>query len=563
MKRIDLRCLFLGTMWLSILLLAAEDLTLENAPRLKQAWRFDTQAKPPSGHAAKIAAFEAAPILEGNLLYVITPFNQVIALDPGTGAEKWRFDPHVANREYSEASARGVAVAKGRVFFGTLDARLIALDAVRGERMWDVKLGPVNNDGNYQLTSAPVVIGDMVIIGSAIGDNGRAVMDRGTVRAFDAKSGKQKWAWDPTPAGETGAANAWAPLAADAGRDMVLIPTGSASPDFYGGMRPGDNRYANSVTALQASTGKLLWSFQVVHHDLWDYDVASRPALIEIDGKPAVGVLTKLGHYFALDRMSGKPLLPVEERAVPKSDVTGEKASATQMYPVKDGVFTLQNFTPRPGWCEVEFKKLRYEGLFTPPGLQGTLLFPGNVGGANWGSGSYDAQRGLLFVAANRLATAVRLIPRAVYDSARNGETGERWGQEYAKQEGAPFAMSRKTFLDPKGKPCNQEPWGMLAAIEVATGKVRWEAPMLPSLGGPLAVNGVVFFGGTIFETKLRAYSADDGRKLWETELPFGAHSVPGTYMWQGKRYVVVCAGGHGKVDGSKLGGAVIAYSLE
>ena len=551
-------------MWLNVLLLALADLTPENAPRLKQAWRFDTHARPPAaGHAAKIAAFEATPVLDGKLLYVITPFNQVIALDPGTGVEKWRFDPHVARREYSEASARGVAVAKGRLFFGTLDARLIALDAARGKRLWEVKLGPAKNDGNYQVTSAPVVVGETVIVGSSIGDNGRAVMDRGTVRAFDAKSGKQQWAGDPTPAGETGAANAWAPMAADAGRDMVLIPTGSASPDFFGGMRPGDNRYANSVTALQASTGKLLWSFQVVHHDLWDYDVASRPALIEIGGTPAVGVLTKLGHYFALDRMTGKPILPVEERAVPKSDVAGEKASATQLYPLKDGVFTLQKFIPRPGWCEAEFNKLRYEGLFTPPSLQGTLLFPGNVGGANWGSGSYDAERGLLFVAANRLATAVRLIPRAAFDSAGHGETGERWGQEYAKQEGAPFAMSRKTFLDLEGKPCNQEPWGMLAAIEVATGKLRWETPMLPSLGGPLAVNGVVFFGGTIFETKLRAYAAGDGRKLWETELPFGAHSVPGTYMWQGKRYVVVCAGGHGKVDGSKLGGAVMAYTVE
>ncbi len=246
-------------MWLNIVLLALADLTPENAPRLKQAWRFDTQAKPPAtGHAAKIAAFEATPVMAGKLLYVITPFNQVIALDPGIGVEKWRFDPHVAGRGYSEASARGVAVDKGRLFFGTLDARLIALDALRGKRLWEVKLGPSSNEGNYQVTSAPAVVGDTVIVGSAIGDNGRAVMDRGTVRAFDVKSGKLKWSWDPTPAGETGAANAWAPMAVDAERDMVLIPTGSASPDFYGGMRPGDNQYANSVTALQASTGKLL-----------------------------------------------------------------------------------------------------------------------------------------------------------------------------------------------------------------------------------------------------------------------------------------------------------------
>jgi quinoprotein glucose dehydrogenase len=551
-------------MLLPLMLLAvAVDLTPETASRLKIAWTYQTQAPPPNKRAAQIAAFEATPVLSGGLLYVITPFNQVIALDPGSGAERWRFDPHLAgDRAYSEASARGVAVSSGMVFFGTLDARLIALDGRDGRLVWETKLDPASNDGNYQVTSPPVVAGNTVIVGSAIGDNGRAVMERGVVRAFDTKTGKLKWTWDPTPPGKTGAANAWAPLSVDAKRNLVLLPTGSASPDFYGGLRPGDNRHANSVVALRASTGKLLWSFQVVHHDLWDYDVASRPELIEVRGKPAVGVLTKVGHYFALDRLTGKPLLPVEDRPVPRSDIEGESAAPTQPFPVS-GVFTEQKFVPRPGWCQEEFRKLRYEGLFTPPSLQGTLLFPGNVGGANWGSGAYDATRGLLFVAANRLATAVRLIPRSVYDSAGHGETGERWGQEYAAQIGSPFGMSRKTFLSPDGRPCNQEPWGALAAIDVATGKLRWETPMLVSLGGPLAVNGVVLFGGTIFETKLRAYAAEDGRKLWETDLPFSAHSVPGSYVWKGKRYVVVCAGGHGKVDGSKLGGAVLAFTVE
>ncbi len=532
-------------------------------PRIETAWTFETKAEPPNKRAAQIAAFEATPIFHDGLVYVITPFNQVIALDPGTGAERWRYNPHnAAGRSYSEASARGVAIAGGQILFGTLDARLIALDARNGKRLWETPLNTNSSDGNFQLTSAPVVAGGNVIVGSSIGDNGRAVMDAGTVRSFNLKTGKPGWTWYAMPAGRTGAANAWAPMSVDEKRDMVFVPTGSASPDFFGGLRPGDNRHANSVVALQASTGKLLWSFQVVHHDLWDYDVASRPELIDIDGKPAVAVLTKMGHYFALDRLTGKPLLPVEERQVPGSDVPGETPSPMQPFPLS-GVFTEQKFVPRPGWCEEEFRKLRYEGLFTPPSVQGSLLFPGNVGGANWGSGSYDASRGLLFVAANRLATAVRLIPRAAYDSSRHGETGERWGQEYAAQAGAPFGMSRKTFLGPDGRPCNREPWGALAAIEVATGKLRWESPMLVSLGGPLAVNGAVFFGGTIFETKFRAFSADDGRKLWETDLPFSAHSVPGTYVWKGRRYVVVCAGGHGKVDGSKLGGAVIAFTVD
>lgn len=546
-----------------MLALAAVDLTPDTAPRLAPAWSFETQAAAPNPRAAKLAAFEATPVLSDGLLFVITPFSQVIALDPGTGAEKWRFDPRVAaDRDYSEATARGVAVAGGTVYFGTIDGRLMAITAKQGKPVWETPLSSGPDAGILQITSPPVVAGAVVIVGSSIGDNGAAVMPRGTVRAFDAKTGAPAWSWDPTPQGRTGAANAWAPMAVDQARDLVFVPTGSASPDFYGGARRGDGRYANSVVALRASTGAFVWSFQVVHHDLWDYDVASRPELVQVGAKPAIGILTKMGHYFLVDRLTGEPLLPVTERPVPASDVEGEAASPTQPFP-DSGVFTEQRFVPREGACADEFRALRYDGVFTPPGLQGTLVFPGNVGGANWGGGSYDRGRGLLFVAANRLATVVRLIPRAVYDARGHGDTGERLGQEYGAQAGAPFGLSRRTFLGPDGRPCNMEPWGALAAIEVATGKLRWEAPMLPSLGGPLAVNGVVFFGGTLFETKLRAYAADDGRKLWEADLPYAANSVPASYTWKGKRYVVVCAGGHGKVDDAKLGGSVIAFAVE
>ncbi len=546
-----------------MLALLAADLSPANAPRLKQVWRTDVQAAAPNPRAATLAAFEATPVLAGGLLFVITPYNQVVALDPGTGVERWRFDPHVAaDRDYSEVTARGVTVAGGLVYFGTIDARLFAIAAKNGKQVWAVNLSDRPNDGNYQITSPPVVSGTVVIVGSSIGDNGRAEMERGTVRAFDAQTGAPAWSWDPTPSGRTGAANAWAPMSVDEPRDMVFVSTGSASPDFYGGLRRGDDRHANAVVALRASTGAFIWAFQVVHHDLWDYDVASRPELIQIGNKPAIGVLTKVGHYFALDRLTGTPLLPVAERPVPASDIDGEAASPTQPFP-DSGVFTAQRFVPRDGWCTEQFQKLRYDGVFTPPSLGGSLVFPGNVGGANWGSGSYDKARGLLFVAANRLATAVRLIPRDAYDSANHGETGERWGQEYGAQAGAPFGMSRRTFMAPDGLPCNQPPWGAIAAIDVATGKLRWEAPIRPGLGGPLAVNGVVFFAGTVFETKIRAFAADDGRLLWEDDLPFSAHSVPGSYVWKGRRYVVVCAGGHGKVDGSKLGSAVVAFGIE
>ncbi len=547
---------------ISAILLLAVDLTPANVSQLRQAWIFHTAAKAPNSRAAHIAAFEDKPVLAGGLLYIISPFDQVLALDPETGTERWRYDPQLPDKDYSESSARGVVVSEGKVFFGTLDARLISLDARTGKLLWQSSLTDKDSDGTLQLTSPPVVSRNLVIVGSSVSDGPSATMWRGVVRAFDKNTGELCWRWDPTPAGKTGAANAWAPLAVDEQRDMVFLPTGSASPDFYGGLRPGRDDYANSVVALRASTGKLLWSFQVVHHDLWDYDVASQPALINFRGIPAVGVLTKIGHFFVLDRVSGTPLLPVEERPVPKSDITGETASSTQPFP-GSGTFTEQRFVPRPGWCTDQFKKLRYDGLFTPPSLQGTLVFPGNVGGANWGSGAYDEGRGILIIADNRLGTAVRLIPRATFDSAGHGETGERWGTEYAPQRGAPFGMTRRTFLDPQGMPCNQGPWGMLIGLDVSTGKPRWRTPMTVSLGGPLTVNGVVFFGATLFENKLRAYAADDGRQLWETDLPFTANSVPGTYMWNNHRYIIVCAGGHGKVDGSKLGDAVIAYRLE
>jgi quinoprotein glucose dehydrogenase len=277
-------------------------------------------------------------------------------------------------------------------------------------------------------------------------------MERGTVSAFDAKTGKPEWTWDPTPPGKTGAANAWAPMAVDERRDMVLVPTGSASPDFY--WRPEARRQPECQLrgGIARFHGKLLWAFQVVHHDLWDYDVASRPALVDVRGKPAVGVLTKIGHYFLLDRMTGTPLLPVEERPTPRSDVEGEQASPTQPFPAS-GVFTLQKYEPRPGWCTDEFRKLRYDGLFTPPTLNGTLLFPGNVGGANWGSASYDASRGLLFVAANRLGTAVRLIPRA----ATTRQTPVSVGDKSTPRNGAlPSAWRARRFSIPMAGPATR-----------------------------------------------------------------------------------------------------------
>src|SRR5262245_51474512 len=342
----------------------------ENVAKLKVAWTFHTGDVSNGSQGMRKSKFEATPILFNGTLYVSTPFNRVIALDPETGTQRWSFDPKIdLKTEYSESLvSRGVsawedikaaasAPCRRRIFLGTLDARLIAIDADRGVECAnfgtkgeiDLKqnVGTIQK-GQYAVTSPPAIINDIVVVGSSIGDNRRVDVERGVVRAFNARTGAQLWAWDPIPrskdeagydtwspdgAAKTGAANAWSAISADPARDLVFIPTGSAAPDFYGGVRLGNDLFANCVVAIRASTGKIVWHFQVVHHDLWDYDVASQPLLMTLrrDGKdvPAVVVNTKMGHVFVLDRETGKPLFPIEERPVPKSDVAGEEASTT------------------------------------------------------------------------------------------------------------------------------------------------------------------------------------------------------------------------------------------
>jgi quinoprotein glucose dehydrogenase len=576
-----------------------------NVSKLKVAWTYHTGALEPASELNKKAAFEATPILVDGTLYLSTPFNAVIALDPATGREKWKYDPRVdRTRDYSEVTSRGVAawvdtkarngVCRLRIFEGTIDARLLALDGKTGKPCGDFGSGgqidltggvTLRDRGDYQVTSAPAVVRDLVITGSSIGDNRAVDVERGIVRAYDARTGKLRWTWDPIPwaaaqTPRTGAANAWGPLAADAGRDLVFVPTGSASPDFYGGARPGANAHANSVVALRASTGELVWSFQVVHHDLWDYDVASQPALIEFRGRAAVAVTTKIGHLFVLDRDTGKALAPVEERAAPRSDVAGETASPTQPFPQWQAM-TPQRLTaddawgPTPEareWCRQKIGSLRNEGLFTPPSLKGTLLFPGNAGGVNWGSAAWDPVRHLLFSNTNRLPGMVKLIPRQDLAGAMQEAKQNRFQGEFARQAGTPYGMYREWLLSPAGTPCSAPPWGALVAFDVNTGKVRWEAPIgelrpgvkggSPNLGGPMVTAGGLVFAAAGMDTALRAFDVTSGVEVWRAELPASAQSTPMTYETGGKQYVAICAGWHGKL-GTKMGDAVVAFRLQ
>lgn len=592
------------------------EITQANAAKLEVAWMYRTGDQAEGFASRDKRAFEATPIAVDGALYVATPTNRVVALDAATGRERWTFDPKLdSERSYSEMTCRGVSTwidvkAKSRqrrIYVATLDARLIALDAATGRPCKDFGKGGqvdltrgvrIRDRGDYQVTSPPAVVGDLIVVGSSIGDNRAADLERGVVRAFDARTGAERWAWDPIPtsdrdraaatwkdgsAARTGAANAWSIISTDAERGLVFVPTSSPSPDFYGGERKGDNRYANSVTALRAATGEVVWSFQVVHHDLWDYDVASQPILFTLrrDGReiPAVAVTTKIGHLFVLHRETGEPLFPVEERPVPKSDVEGEEASPTQPFPVGLPALVPQRVTPEDAWgltkedcdwCRQTIAAARSEGVFTPPSLKGTIAVPGNVGGVAWSGASFDPVRQMLVVSTNRLPFLVRLVPRGTLadDRANNRLRGE-----YGRQEGTPYAMFRTPLMSPSRVPCIAPPWGTLQAIDLSTGKRVWEVPLgevktpggtVPgslSLGGSIVTaGGVIFIAGTL-DNCLRAYDVETGVELWKYSLPAGGQATPMTYQANGRQFVVLAAGGHGKIP-TPLGDWVIAFAL-
>src|SRR6185369_6949786 len=354
-----------------------------------------------------------------------------------------------------------------------------------------------------------------------------------------------------------------------------FVPTGSASPDFFGGERPGDDLYANSVVALRASTGERVWHFQVVHHDLWDYDIAPQPLLtvIKRDGRdiPAVVVNTKMGHIFVLDRATGKPIFPIEERVTPKSDVAGEAAARTQPFPALPTPLYPQNFTAEQAWgatdaerdaCKQIIAGLRYEGIFTPPSLQGTMIYPGYIGGVNWGSASADRNRGIMVANINNIAFWVRLIPREQLREQAAEIRRTLPDVQISSQAGTPYAMARGAILSPKGNPCVPPPWGKTVAVDLNTGQIKWESPSIFGFGGPMTTAGGLVFTAAGIDQKFRALDIENGKELWSTTLPAGGQATPMTFQLpNGKQYVVIAAGGHGNLPG-KLGDSLMAYAL-
>jgi quinoprotein glucose dehydrogenase len=572
------------------------------------------------------AAFEATPLMVDGTLYLSTPTNRVIALDAATGVQRWVYDPKLDLKlGYSEVTSRGVATwvdpgkKRGqpgyrRLYVGTLDGRIIALDAATGQPLADfgergvVDLKPGANatlDGQYQVTSPPAVIGDLVITGNAYGDNRAVETPRGIVRALDARSGAVRWSWDPIPqspgdagyetwtgalAHRTGSANVWPPISVDPARDLVFLPTTSPSPDYYGGERKGQNLFANCVVALRASTGKLVWYFQTVHHDLWDYDVPMQPVLIELGqggrAVPAVVIGTKVGHVFVLHRETGVPLFPVEERAVPQTTVPGEETWPTQPFPVNLPAFGLRRvdsdeaWGPTPADMEIARQRigqLRFEGPYTPVGLAGTIEAPSNTGGFNWGGLSYDPARGIAVGAVNRFAAIVRLYLREQAPARRGPNV--RLEAEIGEMRQTPYVVERTYLFNfERGLlPFTKPPWGTLAGVNLKTGALQFEVPLgtmfdparFPdaerwgsiSLGGPMTTAGGLVFIAATRDNNLRAFDIETGTLLWKAPLPAGAQAAPMSYEVDGIQYVVICAGGHGKL-GTAPGDYVVAFAL-
>jgi quinoprotein glucose dehydrogenase len=600
-------------------------ITRANVGDLEVAWEHHSGDVSEGSQSESRTSFNATPIVIGDTLYYCTGLNRVFALDAETGAPRWVFDPKQRLRKlqgpyprtcrgvayWRDTSAPAGAACAQRIFTGTLDAELIAIDAQTGLACRDFGTeGRValrddvgaEDPTEYYVTSPPLVIRGRVVVGALIADNRRRDAASGVVRAFDARTGELSWNWDPVPPGWTppagwptsgqrytaGTANVWSILSGDEARGLVFAPTGNAAPDYFAASRHGLDYFSSSTVALDAETGALRWRFQTVHHDVWDYDVPAQPELIDlpVQGRlvPAVLQVTKMGHVFLLHRETGEPIHPVEERAVPASDVPGETLSPTQPFPTHPPTLHPARLEPEDAWgftpwdrgkCAEQIAALRSEGLFTPPSLRGSIEFPGPAGGPNWGGAAVDPLRHVMYVNQIHLAAVVKLIPRAEYAALDKDRYG--YPNELYPQAGTPYAVARTPLLSPLGSPCNAPPWGTFTAVDLASGQVLWsstlgttrdQAPFpiwlglgAPNLGGSIVTAGGVAFIGATTDKFLRGFDAASGEEIWTRRLPYTASATPMTYRLRkdSRQFLVIAAGGHGW---SQPGDALMAFAL-
>ncbi|MDG9884990.1 glucose/quinate/shikimate family membrane-bound PQQ-dependent dehydrogenase [Pseudomonas putida CSV86] len=613
-------------------------ITPSNIYQLEEAWRIRTGDLPSADDPVELTN-QNTPLKVNGMLYACTAHSKVLALDPDTGAEIWRFDPQIKSpsgsfKGFAHMTCRGVsyydennyvnadgspapkiseagqAVARAcprRLYLPTADARLIVLNADNGK----VCEGFANNGtidltqgigpftaGGYYSTSPAAITRSLVIIGGHVTDNESTNEPSGVIRAYDVHDGRLVWNWDsnnpddtkPLAPGKTysrNSANMWSLASVDENLGMVYLPLGNQTPDQWGADRtPGAEKFSAGIVALDLATGKVRWNYQFTHHDLWDMDVGSQPTLLDLktaDGvKPALIAPTKQGSLYVLDRRDGTAIVPIREIPVPQGAVPGDHTSPTQAR--SDLNLLGPDLTEQAMWgaspfdqmlCRIQFRELRYEGQYTPPSVQGSLVYPGNVGVFNWGSVSVDPVRQLLFTSPNYMAFVSKMVPRA---EVAEGSKRESETSGVQPNTGAPYAVTMHPFMSPLGVPCQAPAWGYVAGIDLLSNKVVWKhkngtsrdsSPIpiglpigVPSMGGSIVTaSGLGFLSGTL-DQYLRAYDVNTGKELWKSRLPAGGQATPMTYTGKdGKQYVLVTAGGHGSL-GTRMGDYIIAYKL-
>ncbi|QFH70008.1 glucose/quinate/shikimate family membrane-bound PQQ-dependent dehydrogenase [Enterobacter sp. E76] len=610
-----------------------KQINADNVHELKEAWTFQTRDVKLPTDPGEITN-EVTPIKVGDTLYLCSAHQRLFALDAATGKEKWHFDPQLnANPSFQHVTCRGVSYHEARadsaspdvvadcprrIILPVNDGRLFAINADNGKLcesfankgILNLQTNqPVTTPGMYEPTSPPIVTNKIIVIAGAVTDNYSTREPSGVIRGFDVNTGDLVWAFDPgakdpnaIPSDEhhfsLNSPNSWAPAAYDAQLDLVYLPMGVTTPDIWGGNRTEEQeRYASSIVALNASTGKLAWAYQTVHHDLWDMDMPSQPTLADITDKngnvvPVIYAPAKTGNIFVLDRRDGKLVVPAPEKPVPQGPAKGDRLSPTQPFselsfrPTKDlsgadmwGATMFDQLV-----CRVMFHQLRYEGIFTPPSEQGTLVFPGNLGMFEWGGISVDPSRQVAIANPIALPFVSKLMPRGPDNPMEPPETPHAAsGQETGiqPQYGVPYGVTLNPFLSAFGLPCKQPAWGYISALDLKTNEVVWKKRIgtprdslpfslpfplpfnlgMPMLGGPISTAGNVLFVGATADNYLRAYNMTNGEKLWEGRLPAGGQATPMTYEVNGKQYVVISAGGHGSF-GTKMGDYIVAFAL-